>query len=78
MSLDNIDFISVCNQSVAFPKHFHQTFCVSLIHSGVEQIDLLDKSVFSVKGAISITNPYEVHANPIADKNSKVSFDTIF
>lgn len=75
---NEIDFISVRNQSQDFPKHFHETFCISLIRNGIEKIELENHFLYSEANCISITNPYEVHANPLIDPESKVSFDTIY
>lgn len=74
----DISFISVENQSQGFPKHVHETFCISLIRSGIEKIELENDFLYSDQQYISITNPYEVHANPLVDKDVKLSFDTIY
>jgi AraC-like DNA-binding protein len=78
MNLDNIEFISFKEQKTAFPKHFHETFCISYIHNGIEQIDLDYQTIYSEKGTITITNPYEIHSNPIIDSFSIIEFDTIY
>ncbi|WP_192085404.1 AraC family transcriptional regulator [Algoriphagus sp. Y33] len=78
MAFDNLEYITIENQTTDFPKHFHETFCISLIHKGIEQIDFDNQSFFSEKGSISITNPYETHSNPLIDKNSCLKFDTIY
>lgn len=78
MLLDELEFIRIENQTTDFPKHFHETFCISLIHSGMEQIDLDHQRLFSEKGSISITNPYEIHSNPLMDKNAHLGFDTLY
>lgn len=75
---EDISFISIENQRQDFPKHFHETFCISLIKSGIEKIELENEFFYSNANCISITNPYEIHANPIIDKDIKVSFDTIY
>ncbi len=75
---NELDFISVQDQSLDFPKHFHETFCISLIRNGIEKIELENHFLYSEANCISITNPYEVHANPLIDPESKVSFDTIY
>jgi AraC-like DNA-binding protein len=75
---NEIDFISVSNQSQDFPRHFHETFCISLISDGIEKVELNDQFLYSEAGCISITNPYEVHANPLIDPDSRLSFDTIY
>ncbi|WP_024772630.1 AraC family transcriptional regulator [Aquimarina macrocephali] len=78
MILDNLEYINVQKQVTDFPKHYHETFCISLIHKGIEQIELENQSIFSEKGCITITNPYEIHANPLIDNTSQVEFDTIY
>lgn len=78
MQFDNLEYISISNQTTEFPKHFHETFCISLIHKGIEQIDFDQGSLFTQSGSISITNPYEIHSNPLWDKNSQLAFDTIY
>lgn len=79
MSASNeISFISVENQNQDFPKHFHETFCISLIRNGIEKMELDNHFLYCQSNCISITNPFEVHANPLADKDSRVSFDTIY
>lgn len=78
MSIKNIEYITIENQTTSFPKHFHETFCISLIHTGIEQIDFENQSIFTEAGSISITNPYEVHSNPLIDTDSYLKFDTIY
>ncbi|MHC5310617.1 AraC family transcriptional regulator [Myroides sp. LJL116] len=78
MHLDDIDFIRIKGQNTSFPMHFHETFCISYIHNGLEQIQFTDHTTFCQSASISITNPFEVHANPLVDKDNKVSFDTIY
>ncbi|GAA4108177.1 hypothetical protein GCM10022393_04000 [Aquimarina addita] len=78
MLLDNLEYITIENQTTDFPKHFHETFCISLIHKGIEQIDFKGHSLFSEAGSISITNPYEIHSNPITQCESQLKFDTIY
>ncbi len=78
MLFDNIEYISIENQTTSFPKHFHETFCISLIHKGIEQIDFENQSLFTEAGSISITNPYEIHSNPLIDNDSFLKFDTIY
>ena len=78
MIIDDLEYIAIENQKTEFPKHFHETFCISLIHKGVEQIDFENQSLFSEAGCISITNPYEIHSNPLFDKKTQLKFDTIY
>ncbi len=76
--IDSIEVLKVVNQKVAFPKHYHETYCITLIESGLEAIKLEGATVLSEKGIITITNPCEVHANPIVDKGIVNSFTTIY
>ncbi|MXN93248.1 AraC family transcriptional regulator [Flavobacterium sp. Sd200] len=76
--VQDISFISIENQKCDFPKHFHETFCISLIKRGIEKIELENEFLYSNENCISITNPYEIHANPIVDKDIEVCFDTIY
>lgn len=78
MNLDNIECLTINQQSKDFPKHYHETFCISLIRNGIEQIDFDNQSLYSETGSISITNPYELHSNPLVDNCMKVSFDTLY
>lgn len=78
MPFDNLEYISIDQQTTDFPKHFHETFCISLIHEGIEQIDFETRSLFSEKGSITITNPFEIHANPLMDTSSCLKFDTLY
>ena len=78
MSLKNLEYLRIENQTTEFPKHFHETFCISLIHKGTEQIDFENHSLFSEAGCISITNPFEIHANPLIDSTTQLKFDTIY
>jgi AraC-like DNA-binding protein len=78
MNFTDLEYISIDNQTTNFPKHFHETFCISLIHQGTEQINFEHQSLFSEAGSISITNPFEVHSNPVIDINFPLKFDTIY
>jgi AraC-like DNA-binding protein len=78
MTFDDLEYITIENQSTDFPKHFHETFCISLIYIGTEQINFENNTLFCEAGSISITNPYEIHSNPLIDANYPLSFDTIY
>lgn len=78
MTFDGLEYITIENQTTEFPKHFHETFCISLIHLGTEQINFENQSLFCEAGSISITNPYEIHSNPLLDTNAPLKFDTIY
>lgn len=76
--MNDLEHISIRNQAAAFPEHYHDTFCISLIYSGTETIAMEGKLLYGEAGSITITNPYEVHANPLADTAIKLDFDTIY
>lgn len=78
MKLDNLEYITIENQTTDFPMHYHETFCISLIYSGIEQINFGNRNFLSEEGTISITNPFEIHSNPLMDKNALLKFDTIY
>ena len=78
MTFDDLEYITIENQTTSFPKHFHETFCISLIHKGTEQIDFENQSLFTEAGSMSITNPYEIHSNPLIDGDAYLKFDTIY
>jgi AraC-like DNA-binding protein len=78
MLFDNLEYLSIQKQTTAFPKHFHETFCITLIHNGIFQIDLDSQSIYNEAGSIIIANPYEIHSNPIIDKTFQIEFETIY
>lgn len=78
INFDDLEYISMDHQTTDFPMHFHETFCISLIHQGTEQIKFENQSLFCEAGNISITNPYEIHSNPLIDSNTSLKFDTIY
>ncbi len=78
MFLDNLSYLALDKQKTDFPAHFHETYCISLILGGVERLDINGQSHFSETGSITITHPYEVHAQPVASKESGAGFITIY
>ncbi len=78
MILDNLEYLTVKKQDTDFPKHYHETFCISLIYKGIEAINIDNQNFYSEIGSISITNPYEIHSNPLLDKHHQLCFDTIY
>ena len=78
MCLAHLEFLSIDHQEQDFPMHYHDTFCISYIHSGIEQTRLTDKTLLCEAGSISITHPFEVHATPVLDKDIRVSFETLY
>lgn len=77
-ALDQLELLTIDQHQEAFPAHFHETFCISLVRSGVEQIQLEGQDVYGEAGAVTLTNPFEIHANPLVDEATAVSFDTLY
>lgn len=75
--LDNLEMLYVSGCSEGFPLHFHETYCLSLILEGTEQIELANRSLLALPGSLSITHPREAHANPVA-AHSRQAFATLY
>ena len=75
---DNLELLCMQGQSKSFPEHFHETFCISLINQGIECMKIGNRHIYSEKNYISITNPYEVHSNPLVASELRLNFDTIY
>lgn len=70
--------LSFKNQKEAFPLHYHPEFCISLIKSGVELINIGAKQFVGNVNDITITHPYELHSNPLYSSTNLLSFDTLY
>jgi AraC-like DNA-binding protein len=73
-----LKLISFNNQKKPFPLHFHNEYCISLINSGIEVIQTRNERCYGNSNNITITHPYELHANPLYSKDTTISFDTIY
>jgi hypothetical protein len=74
---DGLEALYVTHYNTPFPFHYHPTFNVSLIYEGIFQTQLNDRLITAPTGAILITNPGEIHANPF-EKGNSVSFFTFY
>lgn len=74
---DELEALSVVNHKTSFPAHFHPTFNITLVYNGSFHTELGDRSIFAPSGSILITNPEEIHANPIGE-DGHVSFFTFY
>lgn len=72
-----MEALAVNGHKTPFPAHFHPTFNVSLIYSGTFQTKLHNRLVLAPSGTILITNPQEIHANPVA-KDGNLGFFTFY
>ncbi|MEO0899180.1 MAG: AraC family transcriptional regulator [Bacteroidota bacterium] len=77
-ALDHLELLSMKAQPQAFPEHYHETFCISLIRSGMETIKMNGIEIFCPAGSISLNNPFEIHSNPIIHNAQELSFDTLY
>lgn len=73
-----LKLISFNNQKKPFPLHFHNEYCISLITYGTEIIKTRSERCIGNADDITITHPYELHANPLYSKDTTISFDTIY
>ncbi|MEL6837567.1 MAG: AraC family transcriptional regulator [Bacteroidota bacterium] len=76
-SQDQMELLSVQNLQQGFPEHYHDTFCISLIRQGTEAIQFREHSWYAPAGHFSITNPQEIHANPLLPAKN-LTFDTLY
>ncbi|MCI4670997.1 MAG: AraC family transcriptional regulator [Bacteroidia bacterium] len=76
--LDGLESLQVRNQKSDFPEHYHDTFCISLIQSGMEAIKMHGNIIYTETGHISINNPLEIHANPLIKESPDNSFTTLY
>jgi AraC-like DNA-binding protein len=80
---DGIEILRFQEHRKGFPRHVHDTFCVSLVTQGTEAIATEDRMLHGQGGSITLTNPHEVHANPVvgdedAAAPATVSFTTLY
>lgn len=75
---DNLECMSIQGQQSAFPFHFHQTYCISLIRTGTENLKTEHLDIAGEAGSITIAHPLEVHANPLMSTDINLGFDTIY
>lgn len=76
--IEGLKFISFENQRKPFPLHFHKEYCISLIREGIEVIETKDETCYGRPNDITITHPYELHANPLYSASNALTFDTFY
>jgi len=76
--LDGLERLRLDNQQNSFPAHFHDTFCLTLVRSGVEITASGNRRVHCTAGSISLSQPGEVHANPLLAGGGELSFTTLY
>lgn len=73
-----VTYLSFEDHFQPFPLHYHKDYCISRIRAGVEVIELKDKRYLGRKDCVTLTHPYELHANPLYNDSKPVSFDTLY
>lgn len=59
--LNSLELLSATYISHGFPRHYHDTYVVSIIVSGTEQFTCRSETHFAPTGSIVAINPGEVH-----------------
>lgn len=78
MHQKELSYLALEKQETDFPAHFHETYCISLICSGIEQLEINEQSHFAEAGSITVTHPYEVHSQPVINREQGSGFITIY
>ena len=71
--LDSLEVLSFKNQKQSYPKHYHETYCISLIQKGL----FGENELIAPEGSIVISHPNEVHFNKLV-QSTAVSFSTFY
>lgn len=75
--LDGLSALDAVIYQQSFPKHYHDTYQVTLSKCGVFTNQINGKLINALKNHISITHPGEVHAT-ICDEKTGHSFFTLY
>jgi AraC-like DNA-binding protein len=70
---DNMELLQ-CNSSFhEFPLHYHNTYCLSIIHDGM----MGENEICAPAGTMLISHPFEVHQNKLINQTA-YSFTTFY
>jgi AraC-like DNA-binding protein len=64
--LDNLEILQTGLCSHAFPLHYHDSFCLSLINKGM----MAENNVIAPAGSLLISHPFEVHQNDLVHETN--------
>ena len=70
---DSLELLHCKSSLHEFPLHYHDTFCLTIIHDGV----MGENEVFSPAGTLLISHPFEVHQNRLIHQTG-YSFTTFY
>ncbi len=73
---EKLEVLSIKGQSLSFPKHFHESYCITLVLQGIQCTKLGSNTIFTSPNNLSIINPYEVHSSSFLHPNAH--FYTIY
>lgn len=71
--LDNLELLQCKSSFHEFPLHYHNTFCLTIIHDGM----MGENEIFAPAGALLISHPFEVHQNKLINQTA-YSFTTFY
>jgi len=71
--LDSLELLHFKNHRRAYPIHYHESYCISLIHQGV----FGENESIAPKGSIVISHPYEIHQNNVIE-NISTTYSTFY
>lgn len=70
---DNMELLQCKSSFHEFPLHYHNTFCLTIIHDGM----MGENEIFAPAGALLISHPFEVHQNKLINQTA-YSFTTFY
>ena len=77
-AIEEVEILTMVDQKQSFPNHYHKDFCISLITEGIECMKVHERYIYSEKDHVSITNPNEIHSNPLVPTEKKLCFHTLY
>ena len=60
---DGVELKEAAFRGQVFPTHFHETFSVSIVESGLEKLTTESRELFVPAGSIVLLNPLQSHAS---------------
>lgn len=79
-TIDSLDGLTALDAQIyqqSFPKHFHETYQITLTKRGTFKNQIDGNIIHAFENQVSITHPGEVHAT-LCDETSGISFFTVY
>ncbi|MET0573295.1 MAG: AraC family transcriptional regulator [Pedobacter agri] len=70
---DNMELLQCKSFFHDFPLHYHNTFCLTIVHDGI----MGENDVFASAGTLLISHPFEIHQNKLINQTA-YSFTTFY